>query len=198
MNRTASFALLAAALIATAPGVAHADPITYTETATGTGTLDGVAFDGALITITATGDTSAITSPASGIYINSVTATVNVNNVTDTFTDSIIAFAVNGPKGVGISDTTNTHDILDEQSSSFASYDLSTSIGPITGDSGGNYDDYFATSLGYFTYTNLSATSTFTAVVTPSAVPEPSSLAMCGLAGLIGSAYAWRRRKRLA
>jgi hypothetical protein len=29
-------------------------------------------------------------------------------------------------------------------------------------------------------------------------VPEPSSLAMCGLAGLIGSAYAWRRRKRAA
>jgi PEP-CTERM motif len=31
---------------------------------------------------------------------------------------------------------------------------------------------------------------------TPSAVPEPSSLAMCGLAGAIGAAYAWRRRKR--
>jgi hypothetical protein len=30
------------------------------------------------------------------------------------------------------------------------------------------------------------------------AVPEPSSLAMCGLASLIGSAYAWRRRQRAA
>jgi uncharacterized protein YejL (UPF0352 family) len=32
----------------------------------------------------------------------------------------------------------------------------------------------------------------------PSAVPEPSSLAMCCLAGLIGSAYARRRRQRVA
>jgi hypothetical protein len=32
--------------------------------------------------------------------------------------------------------------------------------------------------------------------VFPSAVPEPSSLAMCGLAGVIGSAYAWRRRRK--
>jgi hypothetical protein len=32
----------------------------------------------------------------------------------------------------------------------------------------------------------------------PSAVPEPSSLVMGGLAGVIGSAYAWRRRKQAA
>jgi hypothetical protein len=31
--------------------------------------------------------------------------------------------------------------------------------------------------------------------ISPSVVPEPSSIALCGLAGLIGSAYAWRRRK---
>ncbi len=33
---------------------------------------------------------------------------------------------------------------------------------------------------------------------TLTAVPEPSSLAMCVIAGLIGSAYAWRRRERAA
>jgi hypothetical protein len=32
----------------------------------------------------------------------------------------------------------------------------------------------------------------------PSAVPEPSSLALCALAGAIGSAYAWRHRKQAA
>jgi hypothetical protein len=31
--------------------------------------------------------------------------------------------------------------------------------------------------------------------VTPSSVPEPSSLVLCGLAGLIGVGAAWRRRK---
>ena len=30
------------------------------------------------------------------------------------------------------------------------------------------------------------------------AVPEPSSLALCGIAGLIGTAFAWRRRHRAA
>jgi hypothetical protein len=31
---------------------------------------------------------------------------------------------------------------------------------------------------------------------TPSVVPEPSSLVLCGLAGAIASAYTWRRRRR--
>jgi hypothetical protein len=31
---------------------------------------------------------------------------------------------------------------------------------------------------------------------TPAAVPEPSSLALCGIAGMMGAAFAWRRRHR--
>jgi hypothetical protein len=38
---------------------------------------------------------------------------------------------------------------------------------------------------------------TISASDSPAVVPEPSSLAMCGLAGVIGSACAWRRRKRV-
>jgi PEP-CTERM motif len=34
-----------------------------------------------------------------------------------------------------------------------------------------------------------------TGTISPSVVPEPSSVVLCGLAGLISSAYAWRRRK---
>jgi hypothetical protein len=52
---------------------------------------------------------------------------------------------------------------------------------------------------GTYTYTwgtDAHADSLVLNIGSPSAVPEPSSLAMCGLAGLIGASYAWRRRQR--
>ena len=64
-TRTACLALVSAALAGfTAP--AHAVPITYTETATATGFLDGTPFANALVTITVTGDTAA--APSGGIF----------------------------------------------------------------------------------------------------------------------------------
>jgi hypothetical protein len=68
------------------------------------------------------------------------------------------------------------------------------------------YSGYSLSNLGLtagqtYTYTWGSGGHTDSLVIdtfAPTAVPEPSSLAMCGLAGLIGAAYAWRRRKRAA
>ncbi len=51
----------------------------------------------------------------------------------------------------------------------------------------------YSGTTGYSSYDVI-----FAEGVVPASVPEPSSLAMCGLAGLIGSAYAWRSRKRAA
>jgi hypothetical protein len=64
----------------------------------------------------------------------------------------------------------------------------------VTGTTTSDVFGVFATT----TASNFPSIGGLTFTASPSAVPEPSSLAMCGLAGAIGSAYAWRRRKRIA
>src|SRR5438045_3281638 len=113
-------ALVGAALAASAA------PVTYTVSATGSGSLNGASFVDQLVTIVATGDTSSI-NVGSPLSMVPVTATVSVDGIgTDAFTQGLSAFVYHGGDnsavGVGL---TNYADILDVSSSSFASYDLS-------------------------------------------------------------------------
>ena len=182
--------------------VASAGPITYTLTSTGTGTLGGVPFTDAVVTVTLVGDTSNVIStivvPPNSWLSNPGTATVNVAGIgTATFTDSIGVFSTfNDPTPtlfgipvVAILDLSNPSDpssgtgILGQAGPEFLGYNLQTSFGPDTGVggpwSGSHVTPHFPTTVGDMTWAigQPLGTSTFTAAV---ATPEPGTLLLLG------------------
>jgi hypothetical protein len=163
-----------------------ASPITYTEQATAFGSLGGISFANESIVLTMNNDTTNV-GGAPPVFINNGTATVSVaGGMAVPFTDPITVFsnqtAPSGP-AVGFEDITTGLDILDVVSSSFATYDLTTSIGPITGTALISPVP-FPTSDGPFILTGVEF-ATFTATTT-TAVPEPAPRTLLGaaLAGL--------------
>jgi hypothetical protein len=183
MKRTSLIVVAAAILLFCGAGRANADGITYTESATATGSIGATNFTGALVTITFAGDTSNV-SGASGLFTNPVgTATVTIGGIgTFAFTDSLVVFDNQPFSAVGISDAT-LNDILDTFSDPpFSTYDLTTAIGPVTGLSGFNAGSTYGTSGGGLVFSDMSADSTFAATV-----PEPGSLVLlgAGIAGLL-------------
>jgi hypothetical protein len=188
----------ASAVLFVSAFAASASPITYTEVATGTGTLDGIGFTNALVTITLVGNTSGATNCGTNCTANFGSASVTVSGVgSDTFTSSTHAFANQNLNAVGIS--TSLGDILNTSSSAFATYLIADAIGPSTGSSGINSGLVFSTSGGSFDLTSiLNNQSTFTATISPSPVPLPSALPLfatgLGALGLLG----WRRKRKAA
>ena len=134
-TRTACLALVSAALAGfTAP--AHAVPITYTETATATGFLDGTPFANALVTITVTGDTAAAPSGVNFQFYPLPGATVTVAGFgSDSLLHSeLFVNQVSTPTAtVGFADSTGPLSILDTFNTAFSTYTLNTAIGPTLG-----------------------------------------------------------------
>ncbi len=195
----------------------QADPITYTETATGTGCFgSGITtcttpnFTNALVTITLTGDTNTVTNPVSGIFENigaAGTVTLAVAGLgSATFTDQVAAFVnqsttVNGQPAslAGFYDLGVGLDPLDTNNSAFASYNLQSFIGPIAGSPGlVAFNELFPTSAGEFVLTSASGT-TFTAAA-PAAVPAPGigSDIFTGIGVFIGIQLVQRKARRSA
>lgn len=169
---------------------AFAVPITYTENATATGSLGGVAFTDATVTLTMMNDTTNVTNPSTGLFLNIGTATVSVNGGTPVaFTDSIAVFSNQSVSVGGFADVSfpTPLDILDTTNAAFATYDLKSFIGPLSGSPANiDFNISFPTTDGAFILTALAGpTSIFTATATPG-VPEPGALSLlaAALAGL--------------
>jgi len=174
---------------------ALAVPITYTETATASGSLGGVAFSNASIVLKQNGDTANVT--GSGFIENRGTITLTINGGAPAdITEVSGAFVVNVPNGNGIragfeSDFAN-EDILSVVSPAFSTYGLTTAIGPVTGPPHFISGLSFSTTDGAFILTTV-GTPTFIATLT--AVAEPGSLAVFASA-LVGIGLLLRHRGR--
>jgi hypothetical protein len=174
----------------TAPIVTGDDPpITYTEQATVSGSLGGSAFTNKLITVVFSGDTGTVTG-GSGFFTNSVgTTTFTIAGVgSGTFTDSMFVFDNQGALFAGIADSAGS--LLDTQNAAFASYNLTTPIGPLSGSPFIRPDLTFGTTAGGLIISS-SGNSTFTA----STVPEPASVF---LLGGVGAIFAARLKRKAA
>src|SRR5262249_43357886 len=139
---------------------AYAVPITYSVSATATGSLGGSPFTDALVTITVSSDTSTV-SGGGNFFSNTGPGTAAVAGIgTATLTGGGLVFAnhTGGPTNIGAAgiETALGGDILDTVNAAFASYDLKSAIGPISGPPIINSGTPFPTSLGSLILTSVS------------------------------------------
>jgi hypothetical protein len=188
------------ALLLFAAASVKAEPITFTFTSTGGGSLGATTFTGALLTVRATGDTDSVTTepglPSNVLFLVISQFDINIAGVGSAITTGSGYFGGGGyvfdnqgnsTTGFGIGS-----DNLDLVSPQFATYGLNSSIGPI---SGAQIHFFNAgTTSGALTFSSTAA-GTFDVVATgPTAVtPEPSTLALFGT-GILGLAGAARRK----
>jgi hypothetical protein len=193
-----SLLVLAALLIPMFGAVAaHADSIVVTETTTAAGSLDGIGFTNALVTLTLTGSTTNVSS-LGGVFELPGTATVSVlGDGADTFTDNVNAVVNQNFEDSGFGDFTNNFGILFTQNPALSTYDLESSIGPLSGTDSFNKNVAFSTLGGAFDITFTTGSATFTATV--GNVPEPSCLLLLGMgfASLLGMSI-WKNTVRRA
>jgi hypothetical protein len=178
---------------------AGASTITFTESATASGSLGSSPFTGALVTLT--GDTANLTQQTPGFFrllglgISIDIAGLGAANLSGGAVFSCknnlcISTPPRPNAAAGFAVSPIGLDILDIINPAFNNYDLTTAIGPITDTSLINAGVGFQTDRGVFTI-NSAGPATFTATL-GTATPEPSTLALFGL-GLVSLAFKLRK-----
>ena len=192
MKRIACWAAAAAGLLtllAVAP--ATAVPIDYIFTGTGSGTLNGTAFNGSF-TVTEVADTSGVSGPSGGEFTNdasSATFVAGALSATLTGTTNLVIDNTAAPGFIGFAQFPL---ISDESTinSAFETYDLKTAL-PLTIGAPSVAPATYSTSVGDLDFTSI------TALNFQATVPEPLTLSLFG-AGLVGAAAMRRRKARRA
>lgn len=178
--------LLCVATQANADGV-----LTYTESDTATGSIGGTSFTGALVTITFVGHTANVTG-SPGFFQNIVgTGTVTIAGIgTFAFTPSTTPTDVFDNQVTQVAGIASFLSILDTVAPAFATYDLTTPIGPISGPALTNLGIAFDTTDGPFILNSVGSNSTFTATT-----PEPGSLFLLLFGTFLAGLLTVRRRQ---
>jgi len=183
---------------------AMAATITFTISATGSGSLGSTSFTDQIVTFTEVTDTADITNPCLGSIYNYPCApnqagnTVTIGGIAGTQTISGDTFFFdNAINLVGISDAFYQTYLSAEGTADGTTYGMTTAFGP---ESAGYYtvgSSTLATSGGTLSLTSFSGDATFSAVLgsSTSAVPEPGSLGMALVAGIPLAVGLLRRRK---
>ena len=174
-----------------ASGVVWATPIEFIHTGTGSGTIGATSFTNAAFTITEFSDTSSRQSCGGGcFFIDDAVATIAISGVgtftfltgTRTFVNQAISLIGFSRAGAGGLDLFNG-----PANAVFATYDLTTSLGPISGTA--SLLQWLVspvlTSGGQLIFANGTSDATFTAITNITHVPEPATLLLLAI-GLIG------------
>jgi hypothetical protein len=179
-------------ILAVIPRV-DAEPILFTHSGVGSGSLNSVPFFSRSFTINAVGDTSARAGILAGWSIDHASAAIDIDGVgTLTFTVPTRTFVNQSTPTVGFSrGSVSGLDLFNGPSApSLATWDMLSSIGPLSGN--GFFIQWTSTPVnttgGVLVFANATnAPATFQATV----IPEPASITLIAIS-LLGACKAMR------
>jgi len=197
LSKTAPF-WLACAVVAASPA-ARAAPMVYTVSDFLRLTIGASSQMVGTLTLSQTANTSSVTTPLSGVFVNPGTVTFSFNGgvsgiFTGTFTDAMEVSDDQNAGQAGFVDTTLAQIVVETTNPQFDTYGLTTLLGPLSGRAQVGFGVGFPTTAGTLTLDSSTQdinNSSFTA----SAVPEPATLTLL-TAGLLSLSQLRRRRSR--